>query len=101
MGKSLAELHSAIISSDVTRKSGAACGVVRGCVAREGSGREGSGCDVAQAACEWSSALSASGVKQWHRALRAAQIAYQFKASLTMHPRTKMSSAAATSRFIG
>jgi hypothetical protein len=45
--------------------------------------------------------LSASEVEQWHRALRAAQIADQFKASLTMQPRTKMSSAAATSRFIG
>ncbi|HEY2604536.1 hypothetical protein P0D88_28950 [Paraburkholderia sp. RL18-103-BIB-C] len=92
MGKSLAELHSAIISSDVTRKSGD----VRGCVAREESGWA-----VPEVACEWCSALAASGVKRCHRARCAAKIAYQFKASLTMQPRTKMSSAAATSRFNG
>ncbi|KAA1011035.1 hypothetical protein FVF58_16700 [Paraburkholderia panacisoli] len=70
MGKSLAELHSAIISSDVTRKSGAG----GGCVAREGSG-----CDVPEAACEWSSALSASGVKRWYRARRANRVSVQSK----------------------
>jgi hypothetical protein len=80
MGEPLAELHSTIISRDVAAKTN-----VRKRKNRE-SGSAG-----------FSDALGAAG----NRREVASGFDDQFSASLTMHPRTKTSSTAATIRFSG